>query len=258
MKRVVLIHWKAAEALERIARLSKNGFRVEHYTAHGGEGLRNYRDDPPDAFVIDLSRLPSHGRAVGVFLREQKATRLVPLVFVEGEPDKVARVKGELPDATYTSWSRIGPAVSRAIAKPIAAPVVPRTMDAYSGTPLPKKLGIKPGAAVLLVGAPDGFEESIQLDGISPRIRRQARGTADLVMLFAKSEADLKKRLPSAKRAMVEGGGLWICWPKKASAITTDISERVVRETGLAAGLVDFKICAVDNTWSGLKFSRRK
>jgi hypothetical protein len=138
-------------------------------------------------------------------------------------------------------------------------------MDAYSGTPLPRKLGIKPDTAVRLLGAPDDFESLLTETGAGaagdpgrPILTRQSRDPAELVMLFVQSRAELRKKLPAAERAMAEGGSMWIAWPKKASAIKTDVSETEVRAAGLAAGLVDFKICAIDNTWSGLRFSRRK
>jgi len=98
VSRVLLVHWNPEEARERASRLRASGHRVEVYAGRGGEGLRELRDRPPDAVVIDLSRLPSHGRAVAVFLRQQKGTRHVPLVFVEGEPEKVARARSLLPD----------------------------------------------------------------------------------------------------------------------------------------------------------------
>lgn len=128
----------------------------------------------------------------------------------------------------------------------------------YSGTPLPRKLGIKSGETVALLGAPDDFDDTLgELpDGV--RVKRQARGRADRVLVFARSRAELARRFPAAERALVERGGLWLCWPKKASGVATDLAEPDVRSFGLAAGFVDYKICAVDATWSGLLFARRK
>ncbi len=103
--RVLLVHWNAEEAAERIERLRKAGYETDFHADQDGAGFRAIRDAPPNAFVIDLSRVPSHGRDLGVWLRQQKPTRAVPLVFVGGDPDKVARVKKLLPDATYTEWS---------------------------------------------------------------------------------------------------------------------------------------------------------
>lgn len=125
----------------------------------------------------------------------------------------------------------------------------------YSGTPLPKKLGIKPGARVLLTGAPPEFESLLEPLPPGAAIARRAGGAPDLTLLFARTRAELDRRLAPAIEAM--GAGLWIVWPKKSSGMARDLGEGEVRARGLEAGLVDYKICAVDATWSGLKFARR-
>ena len=258
VKRLVVVHWNKEEAKDRVARLRKAGYRVGVYSRQGGEGLREFRNRPPDAFVIDLSRLPSHGRAVATFLRQQKGTRHVPIAFVGGAASKVARVRHELPDAVYTQWPRIRSAIRQALKNAPEHPHVPGTMDAYSSTPLPKKLGIKPEMVVALLGAPKNFPRALGDARKSITLRTQARGKSDVVLLFAKSVADLNRRFAGAKRAMADGGKLWIAWPKQASGVASDLTQQHVREIGLANGLVDYKICAIDATWSGLRFTRRK
>lgn len=258
MSTIRLIHWKAAETGERVARLRAAGYDV-NADPFDPSDLRRLKADPPSAVVIDLTRLPSHGRDVGVALRAAKATRHVPLVFVEGEPEKVARVRHDLPDAVFTTWSRIRSSLRRAIVHPPKHPVVPASrLAGYSGTPLPRKLGIGPDTSVILVGAPEGFERMLgRLPG-GVRLRRQARGRGERVLWFPRSKEDLDSRLNRVAGLLAEKGGLWIAWPKKASGVETDLSQTVVRGTGLAAGLVDYKICALDETWSALLFARRK
>jgi hypothetical protein len=117
----------------------------------------------------------------------------------------------------------------------------------YSGTPLPQKLGIKPGHRVLLLGAPAGFA----LEGVRPI--RSLRGEADVIVSFHVERADLEKRMPALRRAMVQNAGLWIAWPKKASKLPTDVTENVVREIALANALVDNKVAAISEIWSGLQ-----
>ncbi len=259
MSRVTLIHWNAAEANDRAKRLRSAGHTVEVF-AQSGVDLKTLREKPPDVFVIDLTRLPAQGRDIGIWIRQRKATREVPIVFVGGEHDKVARIRKQLPDASYTEWRGVRGAIRGALKQPTKAPVVPGMFDGYSGTPLPKKLGIKPGSVVALLGAPTGFEKTLGSLPDGAKLKRQARGRADLVMLFAKTRADLNRRLPVAKRIMAEGGGgsIWIAWPKKASGVATDITQNDVRRKGLGSGLVDYKIAAIDATWSGLRFARRK
>jgi hypothetical protein len=259
MNRILLIHWHAGEAEERAGRLRRLGHEVATFSSQeGGEALRGLLDRPPDAFVIDLGRLPSHGREVAGFFRRQKATRRVPLVFVGGAPEKVERARRLLPDAVYTRWKGIAVALRRAMAEPPARPVVPGAMAGYSGTPLPKKLGIKPGARVALVDAPDDFEATLGDLPEGVRLRRGARGPTDVVLLFARSRACLARRFPQAARALSDPGALWLVWPKKASGVATDLTQQDVRAHGLGLGFVDYKICAIDEVWSGLCFSRRR
>ena len=258
MSRVLLFHWNADEAEERADRLRKVGYDVTTQSSQDSTSYRPIRDAPPDAFVIDLSRLPSHGRDLGVWLRQQKPTRTVPLVFVAGHPDKVTRVKNLLPDASFTEWRRVRGALRKALANPPANPAVPNVMQGYSGTPLPKKLRIKEGTRLALLGAPADFEQTLGELPAGVTIRKQARGQNDIVMLFAKSRADMMRRFAAAEKAMAEGGGMWIAWPKKSSGVVSDLTQNDVRRYGLDAGLVDYKIAAIDETWSGLIFARRK
>jgi hypothetical protein len=127
----------------------------------------------------------------------------------------------------------------------------------YSGTPLPKKLGIRPGARLGLIGAPDGFEATLGPlpDGV--RVVRVARGRLDVIVGFFVERRALDRRFQALSGALDPAGGLWIAWPKRASGVATDLTENVVRSVGLAAGLVDNKVCAVDEVWSGLRFVYR-
>jgi hypothetical protein len=129
----------------------------------------------------------------------------------------------------------------------------------YSGTPLPKKLGIKAGSVVALLGAPEGFVERTlgPLPG-GATVRTDTRAAFHVAVLFVRSRADLSRRFPPAAKAMGEPGALWIAWPKKTSGVATDLDGNAVRDFGLGAGLVDYKIAAIDETWSGLCFARRR
>jgi len=127
----------------------------------------------------------------------------------------------------------------------------------YSGTALTQKLGIKPGARVALVRAPQGFEGALEPMPDGARLRHQARGQHDVVLFFATRLAELERRFDTLARATCYAGGLWIAWPKRTAGVATDLRESIVREVGLAHGLVDNKVCAVDDTWSGLRFVYR-
>jgi len=126
----------------------------------------------------------------------------------------------------------------------------------YSGTPLPKKLGVEPGMKAAAVNAPKQYTTLLgPLEGT--RIRSRLAGDLDFVHAFFRTAADLAGAFPRLKKALAVDGMLWISWPKKTSPLARDLDENGVRKIGLANGLVDVKICAVDEDWSGLKFVYR-
>jgi hypothetical protein len=129
-------------------------------------------------------------------------------------------------------------------------------MAGYSGTPLARKLGVGPGDSLALLGAPDGFA----IDDLPPDVdvRRRAAPACDVMVSFHTRRADLARRFPALMRALAVDGGLWVAWPKGASGVDTDITEDVVREVALPTGMVDNKVCAIDDTWSGLRLVLRK
>jgi hypothetical protein len=128
----------------------------------------------------------------------------------------------------------------------------------YSATPLPRKLGIKEGARVALIGAPDGFDRTLGRlpDGVS--IESRVRRPLDVIVFFTTSRAELVRRFDRLSRTLDPAGGLWVAWPKRTSALDTDLSQNVVMEVCLAGSLVDNKVCAIDEDWSGLRFVVRK
>ena len=123
----------------------------------------------------------------------------------------------------------------------------------YSGTPLPRKLGIAPGARVALVGAPSHPRPSLGDLPEGARLLSRLAPDLDVIVLAVDRLADLRRRLPAAQEAMRPDGGLWVAWPKRASGVATDVTEDLVRAVGLAGGLVDNKVCAIDGVWSGLR-----
>ncbi len=131
-------------------------------------------------------------------------------------------------------------------------------MAGYSGTPLAKKLGIREGDRVAVLGAPAGVRAALEPlpDGV--RVTTAARGTLDVIVSFHDRRADLERRIPVLLAALDVDGGIWMAWPKKASGVATDLTEDVQREIWLPLGLVDTKVCAIDDTWSGLRLCWRR
>ena len=130
-------------------------------------------------------------------------------------------------------------------------------MSGYSGTPLPAKLGIREGHRIALLSAPAGFNRTLGTlpDGV--RVGARAAGALDVIVCFASRRRGLERRFDPLKRALVPDGGLWIAWPKRSSGVASDLTEDVIREIALERGLVDNKVCAIDETWSGLRLVYR-
>jgi hypothetical protein len=245
---VLVIHRDVAEAAARAARLRSQAIDAEPYLKLGGTGFRTIRASPPDAIVIDLTQLPSFGRYVGAMLRESKALRSIPLVFIEGDPEKTAKVRATLPDAVFAPWARIVPAIERAIRGAPKTPMLP----VNPGTPLLTKLGVKEGCGVALIHTPKDF----QLPKGS--WRRTTPEKADVMIAFYPSAAALGRELPTLADTLRKGLRLWIAWPKKAGDAASDLSMPRIREMAQVYGMTDYKVCALDAKWSGMVLGRRR
>lgn len=245
--RVLVIHRETPDAIERASRLRALGLDAVPYLSLGSKGFRGIRQDPPHVILIDLIRLPSYGKAMGMLLRQQKSLAGIPLVFVEGDPEKAAQVRALLPDAVYTTWEKVDAAIGRALLQEPAQAILPRD----SGTPLLVKLGIGEQSCVAVLYAPEGFA----LGGV--RTQKQV-GDADVVMIFFRSSAALARELRGIAGMMRKGRRVWVLWPKKASGIASDLTMVRIREMALEVGLVDYKVCAVDGTWSGMTLGKRR
>jgi hypothetical protein len=217
--------------------------------------LRELTRKPPEALVIDLSRLPGQGRDVAVVFRRSTPGRTIPIVFVQGEPSKVERARMVLPDAFFTSWEDIAGVLETARQSMPSAPVVPSSgLAAYAGTPVPKKLGIVEGSRVLLVAPPEGLTGL--LGGLPDRVTLGRRTSSpDLVLAFVRRRSGLDETWTRATR---HGVAVWLFWVKRSASSHSDLDQRVVRAFGLGHGWVDSKIARLDDTWAGLRFVERR
>lgn len=247
--RVVLITW-AGDLDEKVTSLRGLADEVETAAPKGPPELKVLGADPPDAVVIDLDRRPSEGLVIGIQLRRQPATRHVPQVFAGGEPAKVDRVRAILSDARYADWAGLATQLRTAIERPPDDPIVPDAMAPYAGRSLDQKLGATGSATIRLIRAPDGFADKLET-------ARLTDGPAELVMLFVETPKELDERLDEALAAVQEGGSIWIAWPKGGKTARGDLTEPLVRERGMTAGWVDYKVASIDDTWSGLRFKAR-
>jgi hypothetical protein len=258
MKKIRFIHWNAGEFRQRAQVLQNLGYEVMPDIPSPPELMRALRQMPTDIFVIDLSRLPSQGRDIGISIRSFKNTCSIPLVFVGGLAEKVAPIEKLLPDAFYTSWDHIEQTLHEC-EKPVnKSPVRTKSaFDGYAGKSLTTKLGIKPGHVIALFRAPEGFTDKLSPLPHNVTIHDQLREGCDLIVWFARSCTELSRDIRHIGDVL-KNGSLWIAWPKKGTQVDTDLTQVIVRKQGLATGLVDFKICSIDETWSGLLFRWRK
>lgn len=254
--RVHLVHWDPVDARARVAALTALGHAADWLDGVTGTPLmRALRASAADVFLIDLSRRPSHGREVAMALRSSPATRHRPLVFAGGDEAATARMRDLLPDAVYTTWGRMRTALPRALRNAPDSPVVPPDR-LFAGRTLAQKLGLAAQERIAVVAAPPGFAGLLGPLPAGARLTATADATAQRFLWFVRSQRDLQAAL-GRLAALVTAQVVWLAWPKAASRQPTDLTGNDVREAGLAAGLVDFKVCSIDPTWSGLAFKRR-
>lgn len=251
-----LIHWNSNEAKEHAKKILALGYMVD-YLPFTTQSIRELNKQPPEAVLIDLSRLPSQGRDVAANLGQYESLRTVPFIFVGGEPEKVARIRKIFPDLTYADWPSIATSLKRAIDHAgIWKRISTSAFEAYRQVPLAKKLAITRDQITRLVSAPDDFETIIGALPPGAVLTRRPLRSPDLTIWFVKSRAELARKIPGKAKATGHGR-LWIAWPKKTIRTTTDLSQTLVRQAGLSNGLVDYKICSINETWSALLFARR-
>jgi hypothetical protein len=262
-KTVRLICWNEADASARAAGLRRAGYRVIADPPENAGGMvRYFRELAPDAVVIDLDRLPSHGRELGLSLRASKSTSYLRLVFAGGLPVKIELVRAAIPDAIFTPWDdAVAAAIERAIAQPDPPRLPSRELpkDTSPGS-LERKLDIKPQAHFVIVPVnrnDNGWlAELLSLPEGAVQQRRIDAATT-LALFPVATRRDLMRAFEQARSSLPPKASLWIVHPKQTSQLAADFNQDDVREAGLAHGFVDYKVCAVDKDWSALKFARR-
>lgn len=258
MARVRLLHWRREEATDYFALLGAAGYQVDYDEQFRSELMRQWRESPPDVFVIDLSRLPSQGREIAIALRQSPRTRRIPLVFCGGEQEKVLRVQRDLPDASFCELDTLQSTLKKALAKPPADPVKPtQMMDRYASRTVAQKLGIKESSTVLALDAPRDLDKVLGPLPEGAEIIDQ-RGAEAAVTLCFIQQPHLLAGMLSEVRELAGRSKLWILWRKGGSAARGDMTEDVVRNKGLELGLVDYKICSVNEVWSAMLFARKR
>ncbi len=249
-KRVVLYHWKAEEAKPLIRLIEDAGYAVRYDQKPTAPG--KLREVDPIAIVIDLSRMPAHGRYVATGIRSVKSVRYIPIVFVDGEEDKVAKIRAVLPDATYTQRSKLVAALKRV--KPLVAPVTTERLASYETRSTAQKMGIREGMRVAVFDPPSGYAKTLGAMPEGVEFEEEPDETLPMTLWFVR-DADVYLTGLRAMRGRAAKTRLWVIYPKGKK---TDLTQFVVREAAIAVGLVDYKICSVSDVWTAMAFAIKR
>ena len=255
MPRVRIVHWRADEAKALIDACRASGFDVEYDDVQYPVLVRMLRASPPDALLIDLTRLPSHGRDIALALRRSREMRNTPLVFVDGDPEKVDAIRRQLPDATFAARKQLASRLRAACKQQVVNPVVPPPpMAQYASRTVAQKLGIREGSMVALIDPPRNY--SVVIGDLPPNVELDEDPTEAhrITLWFVSDPVDYRSKV-RRMRALAARTKLWVIWRK---GLTNGLTQFLVRDVANEAGLVDYKICALHEQWSGMAFSPRK
>jgi hypothetical protein len=218
--------------------------------------LRAIRQTLPDAVVIDLSRLPSHGREVACSLRNAKYSRRIPIVFVGGAPEKVEAIRQLLPDAVFTTVKRAAAGIKAAAKRRSSDPVIPPPiMERYGARTTAQKLGIKEKMTVAVFNAPRDYVAVLGELPADAGLTEDPEDVHPLTLWFVRDPREYRAALPAMRRVAARSR-LWVIWRKATAG--GELTDKLVREWANERGLVDYKICAVGKGWSGMLFAVRK
>jgi CheY-like chemotaxis protein len=257
MARIRLLHWKASEAGKYLIALAAAGHTVQYDQDVDSASLREWRTQPSQAFVIDLSRLPARGREIAIALRQSPATRRVPLVFCDGAPEKIEGTRALLPDAVYCEFSKLRGALRQALSAPPVEPAVPMAMmQRYAARTTAQKLGIEEACRVSVIDPPRDYLTVLGDLPAGVEFMEDERSPAAVLLCFVHDLPSLQVRM-SELRSQAGAGKLWFCW-RKGKAATGGVSDSSIRATGVSLGLVDYKVCSLNDVWSGMLFALKR
>jgi hypothetical protein len=253
MARVRIVHWKAEEAQPLIDACRKCGADVEYDAVDFPALAKRIREKPPDIIVFDLMFRPSHSRESAAYLRRTKYARRIPFLFVDGEPGKVETLRALLPDAICVSRRQLGKAIRQASKE--FTPILPPTMEErYATRTVAQKLGIKEGIEAGVIDPPRNYSAVIGELPAKAELIEDPESIQSITLWFVTDvracRAGILRMHSIASRTK-----LWILWRK---GMNDGLTDKLVREIANEAGLVDYKICALHEQWSGMAFAQRK
>lgn len=252
MPRVLLLNSEGAEAKRLMEELRSGGYTVDCRRNVGS--VRALRESPPHAFVIDLARLPSHGRHFAMWIRSVESIRSIPVVFVDGDPARVEKLRTELPDAIYTSRAKLTGALRKA--RPLANPAL-----GYGNRTTAQKLGIKNGARVAVIDAPAGYAKLVGPLPPGASLEEEPDEALAGALWFVRDPEMYLAGLPRMRKLAAAKSRLCVIYPKQQAARKNSdagINLLLIREAAEAVGLAAYKTCSVDKTWSAILFTLKK
>jgi hypothetical protein len=250
MARIRLLHWRQPETLLGVLRKARHQVDFEVRPT-----ITTIRTANPEAIVIDLAITPSRGRDFAVYLRGSKSMRHLPIVFVDGEPGKVKKIRELLPDAVYTTLDQVAGDVKRALSKAPTAPVVPpQYMQRWTGRTTAQKMGIVEGSRVALIDPPPDYARVLGELPKNVALEEDPQEVLPVTIWFVRDQEEYVRALPR-KRSLAARSRFWVAWPKGRR---DGINQTVIRETALQLGLVDYKICSVNEVWTAMVFAVKK
>jgi CheY-like chemotaxis protein len=254
--RIRLMHWNKTEAQDYLDILKTAGYDVQYQEKFVPGLLRSFRESPPDAFLIDLGRLPSHGREIAIAIRQSRAIRQIPIVFCEGLEEKIEKVRMQLPDAAYCRRANLIATLRKVLAEPRREPITPvAMMGRYATRTTVQKLGITKGSTLLLIDPPRDWQKVLGSLPAGVTILDGSEHACPAVTLCFVHGLDGLRSTLSDVRGLAKSTKLWILWRKGGSARRGELTGEVVRESANELGLVDYKICSANEVWSGMLFA---
>lgn len=255
MARVRIIHWRPAEAGPLVEACRACGHEVEFDEIPFPVLAKTIRRNQPDALIIDLTRLPSHGRELAMAIRRTKYSRHIPIIFVGGEPEKVEAIRKQLPDAAYSTLKQLCSRIKSACANPVKNPIAPPgVMERYGSRTKAQKLGVKQGSSVAVIDPPRDYEAVLGDLGEGVELVENPSSVHPVTLWFIR-DPDAFRGALRRMRAIADKTRLWVVRPKGPKS---RINENFLRAAANEVGLVDYKICAIDDHWTGCVFARRK
>jgi len=257
MRTIKLISW-CEDIDKKAAALKRSGLQIDAAPLVKISGvIGELARLSPAVLVLDLDQLPSRSREISVALRTSKSARHIPILFAGGLPEKIDSIRAELPDARFSSWIKAPQALAAVLRDPPSTPAILTPRD-FSTTSLIKKLGIASDMQIALIAPPDGFEELLGELPDNTSFTSRLSPKSNLALCFIRSLEDLAATLDLLTVRLPKQASVWILHPKRSGKRHVDFNQNHVRDHALAAGLVDYKVCSVDDDWSALKFAWRK